>query len=255
MAETKKPAATKHISDVNRPNTSAPSATSKAVIVNNRPLLQDPMVVGETKSADDAGTKIIVTTGSKAKIQPLTAPVVEATKAKPASESTTGAVPAPKDAKAEVTVSDSIATTETSAETAPASEKTETATDEVTTAAPEPAKSADPAEAVTETSTDETTETDEAENGEATQTETSPEADQAAAEAEAAKHDEAMQQMVESKQYFLPINSLEKRRTKRVVVLGIALSVLLAVAWVDVALDASLIQLGSVKPVTHFFSN
>jgi hypothetical protein len=40
-----------------------------------------------------------------------------------------------------------------------------------------------------------------------------------------------------------------------VVLLGIVLAVVLAVAWVDVALDAGLIQLGSVKPVTHFFSN
>jgi archaellum component FlaD/FlaE len=76
------------------------------------------------------------------------------------------------------------------------------------------------------------------------------------AEAEAqAKHDAAIQQLVDSKQYFLPINAVEKRRTKRVVVLGIVLSIILALAWVDVALDAGLIHIAGVKPVTHFFSS
>lgn len=81
-------------------------------------------------------------------------------------------------------------------------------------------------------------------------------AEQQDAEAEKqAKYDAQIQKLAESKQYFLPINAQEKRRTKRFVVLGVLLSVLLALAWVDVALDAGLIQLGSVKPVTHFFSN
>jgi hypothetical protein len=248
MAETKKPVS-KRISDVSKPNTSAPSATSKAVIVSNRPILQDPMVVKETSADSDSGTKI------KAKIQPLTAPVVEAAKPEPATEPAVSDMPSTKEpAKAEITVNDSIAATEASTEAAPTPEKTETPTDEVATAEVDPAKSADPAEATSETTADGTANTDEA-GSEPAKTETSPEAAVAAAEAEATKHDEAIQQMVESKQYFLPINSLEKRRTKRVVVLGIALSVLLAVAWVDVALDASLIELGSVKPVTHFFSN
>jgi outer membrane biosynthesis protein TonB len=84
--------------------------------------------------------------------------------------------------------------------------------------------------------------------------------DQAAAEiedeaAKQAEHDANIQKIVDSKKYFLPINSVEKRRSARFVALGIVLSLLLAVAWVDVALDAGLIHLGNVKPVTHFFSN
>jgi hypothetical protein len=37
--------------------------------------------------------------------------------------------------------------------------------------------------------------------------------------------------------------------------LGILLVVVLAVAWVDIALDAGLVEIGNVKPMTHFFSN
>lgn len=77
-----------------------------------------------------------------------------------------------------------------------------------------------------------------------------------AAEAEKkAAHEAEILKLVDEKKYFLPINSVEKRRTKKVVILGITISLLLAIAWVDVALDAGLIRLGNVKPVTHFFSN
>lgn len=76
-------------------------------------------------------------------------------------------------------------------------------------------------------------------------------AEAAADAAEAAK----LQKLVNSKKYFLPINAVEQRRSKRFVNLGILLAILLVVAWADIALDAGLIQAGSVKPVTHFFSN
>lgn len=80
--------------------------------------------------------------------------------------------------------------------------------------------------------------------------------DQLEAEAaEQAKHDAAIDKLIESKQYYLPINSVEKRRSKRFVGLGILLSLLLVVAWADIALDAGLIKVSGIKPVTHFFSN
>jgi hypothetical protein len=78
---------------------------------------------------------------------------------------------------------------------------------------------------------------------------------EAKAASERAEYEAKLQKAYDSKQYFLPINSLEQRRTARFVTLGVALSLLLAIIWVDIALDASLIKLGDVKPVTHFFSN
>lgn len=76
----------------------------------------------------------------------------------------------------------------------------------------------------------------------------------AAAEAQN-KHDEAVQKLVDGKQYYLPINAVEKRKTKHFVILGVVLSVLLLLTWADIALDAGLVQIPGVKPVTHFFSN
>ncbi|HMH30979.1 MAG TPA: hypothetical protein VK534_00700 [Methylomirabilota bacterium] len=73
--------------------------------------------------------------------------------------------------------------------------------------------------------------------------------------AEQAKRDEEIQKLADSKKYSVPINAVEKRKSKRFVVLGILVCILLGLAWADVALDAALIQIDNVKPVTHFFSN
>ncbi len=81
------------------------------------------------------------------------------------------------------------------------------------------------------------------------------ESEDAKAAEEQAAYQTKLQQAYDSKQYFLPINTLEHRRTARFVALGIFLSLLLAMVWVDIALDARLIHLGGLKPLTHFFSN
>jgi len=252
MAEAKKPAASKKIVDVEHPNTSAPSATSKPVIVTNRPIIQDPMVKEET--GEDTGTPIKVTTGSThIKLQPLTEPEVKEVD-KPAEPSTAPALEATKASETSVEPPTAPKTEESTSKTADAPEPTKSEEPADTKSDP-PAKTEQPVEesaAEPATSPSEEPSTDEASN----ETQDSEVTNQeAAAEAEQAKHEEGIQKLIDGKQYFLPINAIEKRRTQRVVLLGIVLAVVLAVAWVDVALDAGLIQLGSVKPVTHFFSN
>lgn len=185
----------KPIEDVARPGKSAPAETSKPVIVTNRPIIKDPMVVEDKTEAPAEPTTAKIAGSSRIKLQPLTPET-----------------PEPE---------------------------------------PEPEKTDDgPAEPEPETETETTeSEADEGDKG------TSP--DLAAAEkeaAEAAKRDTELQKLVDSKRYFLPINSVEKRRSKRFVALGIVLSLLLLAAWVNIALDAGLIEIPGIKPVTHFFS-
>ena len=69
-----------------------------------------------------------------------------------------------------------------------------------------------------------------------------------------AEADAKTQELVESKQYFLPINAVEHRKTARFAAAGIVLVLLLVVAWADVALDAGLISIPGLKAPTHFFS-
>lgn len=79
--------------------------------------------------------------------------------------------------------------------------------------------------------------------------------DEAAEAAEHAKRDAAVQELIDSRKYELPINAVEKRKTKHFVVLGVLLAILLVLVWIDIAADAGLIHISGIKPVTHFFSN
>jgi hypothetical protein len=73
--------------------------------------------------------------------------------------------------------------------------------------------------------------------------------------AKQAEHDQTIQKMIDSKDYALPITNTEKRRSRRVVIFGAVLSIILLLAWVDIALDAGILHISGIKPVTHFFSN
>lgn len=216
MSDDKKPAKnTKKPSkpDVEKPGKSAPSPTSKPVIVTHRPIMKDPMVVtdddgaGEKKGKED----LAHTTGPK--LQPLHK----------------------TEEKAEDKAEDQ------------ADEKAPESVEE------KPGPQDEAPEAPTENSESKT------ENEPAAQEDSQGEAKtQQKADVEASQKKEqaaAVQKLIESRRYELPINAVEKRKTKRFVVLGILLAILLVLVWADIALDAGLIKVNGVKPVTHFFSN
>lgn len=185
MSKSKKPPKKSvPIADIEHPGTTAASPTSKPVIVTNRPIIKDPMVVEDV--ADEQPKLTAKKTSTKPKLQPLTTSV----ESEDSKESTTqekpvvDAVPAPAESKS--------------------SKKTP---------------------------------------------EESEELDRKRKEERAAN----LQKIANAKTYYLPINSVEKRKTKRFVVLGILLSILLIMIWVDIALDAELIRIDGITPVTSFF--
>jgi len=196
--------------DVDKPGKSAPSATSKPVIVTNRPILQDPMVVDEdAASKKETTSKEDLTHSSGSRVKPLEEPAradADTEKSQPIEDKQ----PEPdKQAEPENKTTDEK----------PGKEKTQPAGDETddkdgAPAKPEPSKTA-----------------------------------------EQTKQAVGVQKLIDSKKYELPINAVEKRKTKRFMVLGILLAVLLTLAWIDIAADAGLIQIDGFKPVTHFFSN
>lgn len=224
MSEGKQKAAAKPIVDVAQPGKTAPPLTSKPVIVTNRTILKDPMVV--EKPAEDE-KKTDATPKTKAPV----ASDIETTE--PKTDETVAVKP-------EHVLEPSP--------TAPVTEEAEPKDD----APEEPAKPAEaepkPAE---ETSPDKADDQDSETDDGASLTDAQIEAE---ATAEAAR-DAQVQKLIDSKKYYVPVNAVEKRRTKRVIALGVVLSIILALAWVDVALDAGLIEISGVKPVTHFFSN
>ncbi len=55
--------------------------------------------------------------------------------------------------------------------------------------------------------------------------------------------DQEINHMIESKQYFLPFNKTQKRKSKRFVTAGIIISIILIILWAYVALSNGLIKL------------
>lgn len=200
-----------------------PSKASKSVIVTNRPLLKDSV------EDDDAGTKIEVETTAKKTIA-HTADTIKPSQ--PTEELKIPAGPAAKPEPADEPADEEI-------DEKPEEELTEEAASNKT--APKETPKEVPAEA-----------DDAKEPG---QEEVQVQESTLKEDKQQAQHDAAVEQLVNSRKYELPINAVEKRKTMHFVVLGIFLSVLLVLIWVDIALDAGLIKINGVSPVTHFFSN
>ncbi|MGC1176773.1 MAG: hypothetical protein WA843_01775 [Candidatus Saccharimonadales bacterium] len=256
MSEPKKPAP-KRIIDVAHPGKSSPALTSKPVLVTNRPILKDPMVVDESEPGDAAAGALqkvtVKTAASGTTIKPIGPPPLEkADKTPPANDDLSDEIKRSKEPTPDLASTDEDALEPSSDATAQTDDADSAGSkDEKATQSKPLKKDADgkkPAAA------------------EATNTEKSPSATQKNAAGQIQKKLEAedaaqsahaitIQKLVDSKQYFLPINAVEKRRSKRFVSLGILLSIILALAWADIALDAGLIHVSSVKPLTHFFSN
>jgi hypothetical protein len=241
----------KQVMDVSKPGKAAPADNSKSVIVTSRPIMKDPMVVEDQPEViEQAAQKITVKTGGKT-IEPLSAPEVEQ-QVEPKLK--TDKKPTVADLSQAATVEVEPETPKVDKPAPPAEDKPAPEQEtpaEPTPSAPEPAKEPEPAPAAPPSEpTPSDPESDKGDKG----NEASLEAEEAKA-AEKAKHDQEVQKLIDSKQYFLPINAVEKRKSKRFVALGIVLSVILALAWADIALDAGLVQISGVKPVTHFFSN
>jgi hypothetical protein len=239
--EIKKPKKSKkHIADVQEPGTTAPTPTSRPVIVTNRPLLQDPIVVEQAdeavaKPADDQPAAALPS-NQKVAIQPLEA--VDAEKQDGAG-----------DEEPLLPETESVAEADEAEDIAETPESRPAAPDQSPESAPASLNQADQPALANPTPDD----GGEQEPG-GTPKQTL--AKQAEAEAAAqAKHDAEVQEMIDSKRYVLPINAVEKRKSKRFVVLGVLLAVILIIIWLDIALDAGIIKLGGLEPLTHFFSN
>jgi len=257
MAETKKPSDNKRIIDVEHPGKSAPSPNSKAVIITNRPILKDPMVVTEENAVENSD-KAALTKKSESdnKVTPLTAPPLPDDSKQPDDNKNLSEAKSALSARP-VPTQDNL--------TPPDDKSTEDKSSETPVEA-DPAESNKPAEPNKNDRTDNSVSApagldpttkdadDDAQSKTANLSDNKNEAVKAEDE-EAAKHQAEVEKLISSKQYFLPITTNEERRSKHFLILGILFSVLLVALWVDVALDAHLIHINGVKPLTHFFSS
>ena len=271
MVEPNRRSNPKQVFDVAKPNKSRPSNTAKPVIVTNRPILQDPMVNsvpsnGEPTTAPPLSIKL----PAKIHIEPLSSSAELANAGEPMGVKNLDADAALSlDATSPISEHLDKARAE-AAENAKLAESSEPAENSEPETVPEPeiSPAADavtsPEEPKVDAPTDmpakTTTET-------AFKSGTAPlsdgpkdgalvtEKDLADEEDEDDEYAKNIQKLVTEKRYFLPINTQEKRRTKHFIILGVVLILLLAAVWADIALDAGLIHLDGVRPLTHLFSN
>lgn len=270
MTEKSKKAAPHKIFDVTKPGKTAPSASSKPIIITNRPVLQDPMMV---EDAAPEGQATLLKMPTKITIRPLSDDnTADSTEDKQVATETPEAPPVEKlepvsvpDLTNEQTGPKSLPTATKAPEvdlpkpaeitTPPAPQAAEPEPKQATPAVEPVAATPTAAEAAPESDdTSSSSEATEDQPADASQPATVAKAAEAAARKQAERAAE-LTKLAESHKYYLPINQVEKRKNKRYALLGVLLIVVLAVAWADISLDAGIIHLNGIKPLTHFFSN
>lgn len=224
----------KPISDVSPAYKTPASATSKPIIITNHPVMKDPMVLPDKATTGDAAAadpteNVVAKLPTKITLQPIHANVVP--------DSPSAFDITKKSAETEVEKSDPT-TAENSLDHTNGQTKEQTKPNSETSSITDPAA-------------------DEQEyhdgfNEQPITQESDTKLLELAADADIAKR-ASLDALIASKKYFLRIDSAEKRRTQRSLIIGIVLVSLLGLAWLNIALDAGIIELGNLKPITHFF--
>jgi hypothetical protein len=207
------------IADVSSPGKTAPSASSRPIIVTNHSgMVGDPMIVDDT-SAEQPTTAPVIKRSAKT-ISPVSADMQQ------------GSTP-------EETSETEPVSLEGSAETSPAE------------TLPEPAQGTEPGD---QKAAEEKPSSDSEDKGPLRDTD----AENASVEAAALAAEEArnaeLEKLIESGEFSVPINAIQRKRSRTFVAAMCMLAVLLALLLLDALLDVHIISLPVNVPHTHLFS-
>lgn len=233
------------ITDIKGPDQVKPSATARPIVVSGRPMIaNDPMMVNTADTPADEQPD-----------EPKSAPIVSRTAktllpahdlAEPATEDAVPAADEAEDSSAKqpdepvpgfdaaLPADDTAAEPDAPAEPATASEP----------AAPQETA---PAEASPELEAPAVAEPQ-------PKSPAKSDAEAAKVEAEARQREAEMQSLIDSRQFFVPINTVEQRRTVHVSIWMTLLVIVLSIILIDFMLDANFIVLLTKLPHTHFFA-
>jgi hypothetical protein len=309
-AKPKKPTADKKIIDVQQGGDAA-SGTSRQIILNNRPIMKDPMMaevselanaqagIKEPEEAEASGAPAVA---RKAKIIPVShdeakevepAPVEEK-----AAEPVAAEVKTTKKAERKVEPLPKSTAAKTGAKAA-AEPKPAEPTNKTEEAEPAESETAEPAaEVVTEKPTEKTPAPELSEPAESKSESEKPEEDSEPkaeepssglqpgrsfdeSEGPAAPVDDSpaqpeddekdakakkpelqpgeltpeQQKAFDKGEYFLPIVTTETRRLRLEIVLAVLFIIIVLAVWLDIMLDAGLLHVSGIQPLTHFFKS
>ncbi|GAC1500101.1 MAG: hypothetical protein NVS1B10_03440 [Candidatus Saccharimonadales bacterium] len=268
----------KTVMDVSRPGKSAPSPTSKSVIVTNRPRLKDPMFVTtiDVKSKPSPSPSPTLAT-IKLDSQSDSSQSLKIEGLDKLAEASTEAKVKDKPVVVEEPEKELVTKDETAPDIVPQSDKPtlDEPTDEPITekVAVDPDKIADDVAKTSQPPVMPTTLPEKPSPPTEPSPVTSPvpveqpnspgntdkpvgvENDEAGEDPALSARQAELDKMLESEQYFLPITSPEQKRSRHRIIIGSLLFVFLTLLWIDIALDAGIIKIGGVDGLTHFFSN
>ncbi len=242
----KKPLAPQII-DVTGPNQTAPSPTGRPVVVTNRPVLtNDPMMVDQTAAPETGGLPTAPVVSRQARtITPITPGEDEPSESKET-------VPTPTDTDIKVLEesdekADPVEDTVFPTKPEMPNNKTEEITVQPVSPNPEAKVAPEAAAIAEEESGPHTPPTDE---------ETA--AKKSASDQKQIEEDKVRQQELEaliaSGKYAVPINAVQRKRSRMTIAALTFVAVILTVALFDAALDSNVVSLPSV-PHTHFFQS
>lgn len=227
------------ITDIASPGRTTPPATSRPIIVTNHSILQKDPMIAEGARPDDG-----------VNAQPATAPVIKRT------AKTIAPVSADMQALSQENSAQSTAAAEVSSEQPqqpPTADVAAAPVQPTPAEKPEPSAPEPPAEPAAEATQQSPTEEAVPETERDVEAENSLE-EAKALEAQSAR-DQQLEQLIESGEYFVPINAVRLKRSRIFVAAMCVLAVLLALVLVDALLDANIISIPFSIPHTHFFSH
>jgi len=232
------------IDDVKRPDKVAPSSTSRPVIVTNRPTMKnDPMVTGSGDEAkpEEAAETLPMTHGPKI-IAPVSPDLLAGPDESEEEPKDTGKKAGEEKGEDEERPQVSASVDD---QPEPKEELSERPEDKVEPASPSPEHE----EKETEPAVSEIKLTGIERDPEAAVTA------EEAAEAEAkAQREQEIESIIASGKYAVPINAVQRRRSRTATTLLFILAIVLAVVLADVVADVGLVHVPSSVPHTHFFS-
>ncbi len=231
--------------DVIAPGKVAPSPTSRPIIVTNRPIIKDPMAPSEAvrpvQAAPSSNPEVASHVGKA--IAPTVPPaaVVQEDKAEegmfqpqPAASDDVPAVALAAVASKEDGHASSVQATAEKEVAAPSAQ--------VNTSVPAPADS------IADDDKKDSS-IDRPQPGDVAAAEKASASEKAAA----AERDEE-EKIIVSEQYYLPIADGGRRRGLQRAMLTLLFVIILGLVWLDVAMDAGILHIHGLQPLTHFFS-
>lgn len=230
--------------DVIAPGRAAPSPSARPIIVTNRPMIKDPMAPSDASVAKSA--------------EPIKPKPVQAAEASHVGKTIAAIGPETTADNAAAAVKGDIGAAAADAPTAGVTQPGAdaiSADPENTTAPAQPAEQTEPenstpaADSIADNDADKKDSAiDRPQPGDVAAAEKASAAEKAAA----AEH-AAQEKIIASRQYYLPIDGSAKHRGLQWPLLVLLLVILLGLAWLDIAMDAGIIHIHGIQPLTHFF--